>query len=314
VTAPRAMSVEESYRALTETAGVVELERDFVIVSGPQAVEYLQGQLSQDLEALVPGQSALSLLLEPQGKVSAFLRATRTAEDSVLLDFDAGHAETVLGRLRRFKLRTKADIEALEGWRCLALRGPAAGSAAAQSGAVGSAMVTAGFDWPGLTGIDLLGESPVPPDGLPVCDPSAYDALRIECGLPAMGSELDEKTIPEEAGLVSSTISFTKGCFTGQELVARIDSRGSNVPRRLRVVVAASPSAQPTEWSVGAALSVDGSEVGRLTSVAVSPRRGPVGLAYIKRGHDVPFAARLGQDGPELVVSGAPLLTGPEPA
>ena len=305
------LSFEESYQALSAGAGAVELARDFIAVSGPQAVEYLQGQLSQDVESLAPGQSGLSLLLEPQGKISAFLRVTRTGTDSVLLDFDGGHAEAVHDRLRRFKLRTKADIEVLEGWRCLALRGPglalpgagnhpSPGAGEADDGVAGP--VSAGFDWPGLAGVDLLGPAPEAPAGIEGCDPEAYEALRIEAGLPAMGRELDERTIPEETGLVAATVSFTKGCYTGQELVARIDSRGGNVPRRLRGVTAAGS----VELAPGQAVMVAGQEIGRLTSVALSPRRGRVGLAYIKRGNEPPLTAQV-EGGAEVSVVVLPI-------
>ena len=303
------LPLEESYRALISGSAAVELAREFLTVRGPQAVEYLQGQLSQDVENLGLGQSVLSLLLEPQGKISAFLRVTRTGPESMLLDFDAGHRDAVADRLRRFKLRTKADIEVLDNWRCLALRGPglvlpprteppAAG--ASQS----TESVRAAFEWPGLTGVDLLGPDPEAPAGTELCDPAAYEARRIESGLPVMGRELDERTIPEETGLVAAAVSFTKGCYTGQELVARIDSRGGNVPRRLRGVISTEASGP---LAVGQPVLHEGKEIGRLTSVAVSPLRGWVGLAYIKRGNEPPLTARIDQDGPEVTVVGLPM-------
>src|SRR6185312_2912368 len=143
------------------------------------------------------------------------------------------------------------------------------------------------------------------PAGLEVCDPAAYEVMRIEAGLAAMGRELEERTIPEETGLVAATVSFTKGCYTGQELVARIDSRGGNVPRRLRGVVAASDG--PTAMAVGQAVTVGGQEIGRLTSVAVSPTRGAVALAYIKRGNQPPVRAQLDGDGPDVTVVALPI-------
>ncbi|HVA43025.1 MAG TPA: hypothetical protein VNF50_06040 [Acidimicrobiales bacterium] len=311
----------EDYRALRHDAGVIDLARDFIRVSGPQAVEYLQGQLSQDLDSLAVGDSALSLILEPQGKVSAFIRVTRAGGDEMVLDFEAGFGEAVRARLQRFKLRTKADIEVLEDWRCLAVRGPRATATWASAGAGAAAGLRSAFPWPGLEGVDLLGPAPVAPEGVRVCSPGAYEILRIEAGLPLMGAELDERTIPEESGAVEATVSFTKGCFTGQELVARIDSRGGNVPRRLRGVVQvgagagganpgaaiAAAAAPGGPFTVGAAVTVEGAEVGRLTSVAVSPELGPVALAYIKRGHEVPFRAQLGPEERAVEVRALPL-------
>lgn len=293
------LDLAPSYRALTSAAGAFELHRDFVSVRGPQAREYLQGQLSQDIDALGVGLSALSLLLEPQGRISAFLRITRMEEDAFVLDTDAGFGPAVITRLNRFKLRTKADIETLDAWRCLAVRGPEA-ERAVISGLtdVAGTELRAAFTWPGLEGIDLIGPDPRAPDDVPRCSPGAYDALRIEAGLPAMGRELEEKTIPEEAGVVAAAVSFTKGCYTGQELVARIDSRGANVPRRLRGVIALDESAS-APIRVGATLHIGDSEAGTVTSSAVSPALGPVALAYVKRAHAVP--ARATVDGAEPI-------------
>ena len=108
-----------------------------------------------------------------------------------------------------------------------------------------------------------------------------------------MGAELTEKTIPAEAGIVARTVSFTKGCFTGQELVARIDSRGGNVPRHLRGVVV--DEATPP---VGASLIVGDREVGTLTSVAPGPAGvGVVALAYVRRDVDPPAGVEVRWEG-----------------
>src|SRR5579862_3131885 len=113
------------YAALTEGTGWVELARDVVRVSGPDAVSYLQGQMSQDIEGLAPGGSAWSLVLQPQGKIDAWVRVTRVGTDEALLDIDGGFGAALLARLQRFKLRTKADLEPL-AWRCIAVRGAGA--------------------------------------------------------------------------------------------------------------------------------------------------------------------------------------------
>jgi folate-binding protein YgfZ len=265
---------DADYAVLRTEVGAVELPRDVVRACGPDTLSFLQGQLSQDV-ALPAGGSAWTFLLQPQGKVVALLRATRTGDDEFLLDTDAGWGQAVLERLQRYKLRVRCDLESLD-WRCTALRGPRAHDV----DPAGGAAVVAPADWPGLAGVDLLGPSPHAPAGVRMCSREAYEAVRIEAGVPAMGAELDERTIPAEAGVVPQTVSFTKGCFTGQELVARIDSRGGNVPRHLRGVLVTGAAAPP----VGAALRHGEREVGALTSVAVSPGRGgPVGLAYVGR-------------------------------
>ena len=123
-----------------------------------------------------------------------------------------------------------------------------------------------------------------PPD-VRACALDAYEAVRIEAGIPAMGRELDERTIPAEAGVVEQSVSFTKGCYTGQELVARIDSRGGNVPRRLRGLVVMSEVVPPS----GAKVRFENKDAGELTSVAESlDRQAPVALAYVGRAVSPP--------------------------
>jgi folate-binding protein YgfZ len=254
--------------------GACRLARDVVRVGGPDAVDYLQGQLSQDVAGLVVGEASFSFLLQPQGKVDAFLRVTRVDDEELVLDLDAGWGDAVVARLRRFLLRTKAEIEPVD-WSVVAVRGvvpePPPGAWALPP------------ETPGVPGADLLGESVAPPAGLPELDPVAYEVLRIRAGVPRMGAELDESTIPAATGAVERAVSFTKGCYTGQELVARIDARGDRVPTRLRGLVAAGP------LEVGAAVTRDGRDVGRVTSAA-----GGVALAYVRREVEPPADVEVG--------------------
>ncbi|MGI8984234.1 MAG: YgfZ/GcvT domain-containing protein [Acidimicrobiales bacterium] len=276
-------SLSEEYRAFREAAGAVELPRDFVRAAGPDVFPFLQGQLSQDLAGLTAGASTWALLLQPQGKVTALLRVLRVAEEEFVLETDAGYGPAVIERLNRFRLRVKADLDPL-AWRCVAVRGPKAHELVPEG-------VVA--DWPGLPGRDLVGESPPVPAGVAMCGPDAYEAVRIEAGIPVMGRELDEGTIPAEAGVVDRSVSFTKGCYTGQELVARIDSRGGNVARRLRGLVLAGGPAP-----VGATVSTDAKVVGTLTSVAFSPGLGAtVALAYLRRAVEPPADVVVEWDG-----------------
>ena len=230
-------------------------------VRGDDATAYLQGQLSQDIAALAIGATTDTLLLQPDGKLTALLRVTRMDAQGFVLDTDAGFGDTMVARLKKFLLRSKVEIERLE-WRCLALRGESVESAAA---GLRAALAEAGvldlpFEWNGWSGVDLLGPKDVIldpatgplPEGIIPCDRDAAEACRIVSGIPAMGSELTDKTIAAEAGLVERTVSFTKGCYTGQELVARLDSRGNNVPRRLVGVVGGpDPEAPALDWPSG---------------------------------------------------------------
>ena len=272
------------------TVGLVAgpVPRDAVLVTGANAAEYLQGQISQDVDAVAPGASAWSLVLAPQGKVDAWFRLTRGTGGSFVLDVDAGFGETLVARLERFRLRVDVSFERLTGWRMLAVRGPRA--AAAWLDTV-DAEVRAAVDWPGFGGIDLLGPHTAPPPGLPVDGACDLEVARIRAGWPAMGRELTERTIPAEVGgLVESSVSFTKGCYTGQELVARIDSRGGNVPRPVRLLEIIGDG----DVSPGDEIAVDGKAVGTITSAAADPESAvTVALGPVHRRVEPPAAATV---------------------
>jgi folate-binding protein YgfZ len=290
--------------------GAVRTSRDVVWVSGPDAAAYLQGQASQDVATVPVGATTWSFVLQPTGKVEAWVRVTRTEDDRFLLDTDAGAGagEALMTRLRRFLLRTKAEVEAAT-WPCVAVRGPGAeagldGAAAPGAGSAGGLPLRLPTRWPGAEGVDVLGPDVEVPDGVAEAGVDDLESLRIRCGVPAMGRELTDRTIPAEAGqwVVDASVSFTKGCFTGQELVARIDSRGGNVPRHLRAVRAAGG-----ELDVGAALVAGDAEVGALTSVAPHPAGGTVGLAYVGRAVEPP--AEVVARGPSGDVAATVLAT-----
>jgi folate-binding protein YgfZ len=274
------------YELLRQDVGAIWLDRDFIRVHGPDAASFLQGQCSQDLDRLTVGQATWSLVLQPQGKVDALVRILKTADDDFVLDVDSGYGEAVLARLKRFKLRVKAEIEPLE-WRCLALRG-----LNAKADPEEDRFWVVDASWPGLQGVDLVGPAPAVPPGVTIVGPDAAEAVRIEAGIPAMGRELTERTIPAEAGIVDRTVSFTKGCFTGQELVARIDSRGGNVPRHLRGLVMSGTEPVP----VGATLQAGGKQVGTVTSVAARPG-GTIALAYVGRDIEPPADVTVAWEG-----------------
>lgn len=246
----------------------VEAARDVVMVEGPDALTYLHSQLSQDLQPLEVGQAVLSLVLDPTGKVVSLVRVLRSGDHAYVLDVDAGSGDALVERLARFKIRVKADITPVE-WRCLAVRGPGAATAVpARAGAV-----TLPAWWGDGSGVDVLGPDPEPPPGVRAGSADELESARVAAGWPAMGAEITDQTIPAELGdIARMAVSFTKGCYPGQELVERMDSRGSTAPRTLRRLPAGGASA-------GAALTVDGSEVGRVTSVA-----GEWALALVKRG------------------------------
>ncbi|HXP32888.1 MAG TPA: glycine cleavage T C-terminal barrel domain-containing protein [Acidimicrobiales bacterium] len=286
-------SFDQDYEALRHTVGAVALGRDVLRVSGPDAVEYLQGQLSQDVAALDVGESADSLILTPQGKLDALVRVSRHAADELIVDVDAGFGDAVVARMERFKLRVKAVIERLD-WHAVALRGPGAATLATTGGASGDTVLALRFSWNGVEGIDLLGPAPEVPEGVRACSVEAWESVRVEAGIPVMGAELDERTIAAEVDLLERSVSFTKGCYTGQELVARLDARGNRVARHLRGLVVAGPAPRPATVSPGSDIVLDGKVVGSVTSTAWSPALGcPVALGYVHRAVPVPGAVDI---------------------
>jgi tRNA-modifying protein YgfZ len=274
---------------------VTWLDRDVVAVTGPDSASFLQGQISQDVLALDGDIStAWSWVLAPTGKVDALVRVTRISSESWLLDTDGGNADALVNRLQRFKLRTKVDLE-IRPWKVLLIR---FADGRPDLGSPGDS-IEGWHAWPGpwLNGVVRLGSDPAAPRGWPLMSPEDYEAERIVAGMPKVGAELTEKTIPAETGLIELTVSFTKGCYTGQELVARIDSRGGHVARHLRALVLPGSVPAATELIDG-----EGRAAGTLTSVGHSQARGWVGLGYVRRSSEVPGRLRAGLEGPEVEV------------
>jgi folate-binding protein YgfZ len=266
--------------------------RDLLTVSGPEAITWLQGQLSQDVAGLAVGEASWAFVLAPQGKVDGWGRVHRVADDAVAIDVDPGAGEAWTTRLNRFKLRTKADLDLVADAPMLAVRG-----------ARPDGSLPAG--WPGIEGGDLVGDAATDEaldallaEGAVEVDAAGIEAGRIRSGVPRWGSEIDDETIPATLGqwVIDASVSFTKGCYTGQELVARIDSRGGNVPRRLVVVSGAAPMA------VGDEVVVADDAVATITSAAPDGERW-VGLAFAKRSVEVPASGSIGGAAVELAPS-----------
>ncbi len=268
------------------------------------------------------GAAVDGLLLEPDGKLCALLRVTRTGEETFVLDVEAGFGEAVAARLRRFLLRSKVELEHLD-WSCRSLRGTdiAAAVAPLASPLRGEGVWTLPFSWNGWSGVDLLGPGAAVVNDLVVelvhelaaglgvqvieCGAEAVEACRIASGIPAMGAELTGRTIAAEADLVGRTVSFTKGCYTGQELVARIDARGSNVARRLVGLVDPGGPLEGTAGALVTGMTLHAGDppaedaatgdkvVGTVTSAAWSTELGSwIALAYLHRSVSVPGPVR----------------------
>jgi folate-binding protein YgfZ len=255
-------------------AGVVE-------VHGPDTFSFLQSLVSQDLDGLADGESARSLLLQPQGKLTAVFRLLRVDAEHALLVTDEGFGAALADGLRRFRIRVKAEIDDLsDEWSVLSVRADGGDEEELPAGV---------HALPAVGGVDLVGPADAVREerdrrvaaGAVLGDSAAYERARIEAGVPRQGVDIDERTIPQEAFLELDAVSFTKGCFLGQELVCRIDTRG-HVNRYLRRL--AVRGAVP---DVGAQVVVGDREVGVVTSVAASGADA-VALAMVRREVEPP--------------------------
>jgi tRNA-modifying protein YgfZ len=238
--------------SVTFRAAVVRRPRAFVRVSGPDAEDYLQRMVSNDVAALGAGDACEALLLTAKARVIAPLRVVRRAPEDFLLLTEPELGETVRAQLLRTRFAAKVEIEPEEH-----------------------------ESWLVLGGDEVLDARP---EGEEASEED-FERWRIESGIPRWGREIDDRVLPAEAGLTETHVSFTKGCYPGQEPIARQHYRGK-LNRRLRVLELegdASP-AHDTEISYG------GKVVGRVTS-AVRGRA----LAYVRV--EVPEDAELGVDG-----------------
>ncbi len=250
---------------------------------GSDTEVFLQGQLSQDVSALSDNESAWSFLLNPDGKLVVWLRVTRLEKDQYLLDMEEGWGQTALERLERFKIRVKCDIEVIQ-LQIVSVLGEGANrliEASTSAGIINDA------DWPMLEGFELLGDFSTAPEGCEIGTEDEYECLRISNGIPRMGTELTEGMIPGETNLVPRSVSFTKGCYTGQELIARIDSRGNKVPKNLCRIIA------NENFPTGAEIKGHEGTVGIVTSSAYSVE-GAIGLGYVSRSFGIPGKATIG--------------------
>jgi folate-binding protein YgfZ len=243
-------------------------------VNGPDAAAYLNRMVSNDVEALEVGGSCEALLLTPKARIVAPLVVWRRREDDFLLLTEPAAGERVLRELLRSRFAAKCDI-ALEEHRSVLVLG--------SSDARG--IPTRDY---GLPAVELIDADA--PDGAEVVAEEELERLRILARTPRLGRELDDRVMPAEAGLDERAVSFTKGCYPGQEPVARLHYRG-HPNRGLRVLALESGELPPYD----AELMLDGKVVGRLTSAAPDPEHGIVALAYVRR--EVPAAAVLELEG-----------------
>ncbi len=243
-------------------AGVVTAE-------GPDAERFLQSVLSQDVTGMVAGESRRSLVLTPKARVVAVVRVTALAPGRFLLDTESVAAAGLARVLARFRFAAKVTLAADAGWHVVGVAGRRAVEIvrAAVDGDLVAVETDAYGSGPGRSGIDVICPGidgvveRIVAGGAAEVPASLLEALRVSAGTPRSGFEADEQVMPAEAGLVDGYISFTKGCYPGQEPVARLHHRG-HANRTLRGILFRH------EPSTGVPVILGEREVGRLTSVA----------------------------------------------
>jgi folate-binding protein YgfZ len=283
------------YRTITQACGLFDRsDRGKLALTGSDARGFLQGQVTNDVEALPVGRGCYAAFLTPKGKMLGDLRILAT-EDELLLDTERVALQGLFNMIRRFSIGYDVELHK-RTLECglLSLIGPGA-AAAAGAGDLGSdENAHAVIEVPGVglrarairtdVGIDLLCDagdvdalrSALEDAGAVAVSEAAVECLRVERGRPRYGVDLDDSVIPQEAGLNERAVSFTKGCYVGQETVARLFYRGKP-NRQLRGLRLSAPACPGDE------LSFEGRVVGALASVAGSPRFGPIGLALVRR-------------------------------
>jgi folate-binding protein YgfZ len=253
----------------------VVLDRLFLRAAGPDAVGYLQSMVSNDVAAIAPGGGCYALLLTPKARIVADLELFRVGEELIAACAPPLRDE-VLATLLRSRFRAKVELaprDAALVW------GDGEGALATLATPAGP--------------LHLLAEEPAERG-----DPAAWEVARVEAGLPAYGSEFDASSMPAEAGLVERAVSFSKGCYPGQEPVARLHYRG-HANRGLRGLAFEDGLAEP-----GAEVAAGGRAVGRVTTAVESPQHGPIALAILRREVE---------DGQRVLAGGRPATVRPLP-
>jgi len=312
------------YHTITHGAAIGSVEpRQPVAVAGTDRASFLHGLLTNDIKSLTPGTGCYAAWLTPQGRMLTDMHVLQSAS-MILLDLPADSAAATLSRLERFLFSEDVQLQSLAGsltgvW----VHGPAAANVLTQVFVSASGL----RDWPdyrheqmeyqgepaSVARIDQLGVpgycvyleasressfiAALEHAGAARVDAASLDAARIEAGYPVFGRDMTEDTIPLEAGIEHRAISFSKGCYVGQEVIIRVMHRGhGRVARRLVGLGFGEAEVPP-----GAVLHAGDREIGKVTSAARSPVSGTVALGYVHRDFTAPGTAV------EARVDGAPV-------
>lgn len=311
------VELDAAYRILTEEAGsVARTSLGFVAVTGADAIEFLQGQLSNDLESLEPGNGTYAALLDRKAHIVADCRAVVVDRERVLLIAEAPAALALASHLETYRIGREVEVVDLSTERSLvSLIGPAARAlldvaetgreySNSEASIEGIECMTLGTP----EGVDLICaetdrirlEEALHAKGFVEVPERAAEIIRIELGIPRFGFELDHTLMPAEAGIVERAINFEKGCYLGQEPVARLHYKGR--PNRLLRGLRAS---RPIER--GQRIHGRDRDLGEVSSACISPALGAIGLAVIRREAEPGETVLIGEDEVEAEVVELPL-------
>jgi folate-binding protein YgfZ len=281
-------------------------------LTGPDRVRYLNAIVSNDVQSLGENQGTLALLLDPRGHILAELEIYARQDDLLVLSH-ASVRDRTMATLDKYIIMDDVDLEdATDRLASVAVEGSRAGFVLSQA----TGLSLHGFsEFAGekseIGGIEcyIVRRSHFGAPGFQVLAPAehldllwqtlfgmvdaahgtrigmrALNALRLEAGIPWFPLDFDDSVIPHEAGLENTHLSFTKGCYTGQEIVERVRSRGHVNRRRVRLTFSTSDSPP-----AGTKLTANGADVGHVTSSAFSPAAGTaIGMGYLRREHTIP--------------------------
>ena len=312
--------VASQYGTLREGAGLLDRsDRGKLDVLGPDAAEYLQGQVTNDIEALAPGTGCYAALLNVKGRVLADLRILVRARDELWLDTERSALEVLRSNLEIYKIGRDVELRDRTGDRAiLSLIGPSADELLPGVPDSGHSFIGSELDGAEVLvvrtdlGLDVITAADdrdavfatLESRGAAEVSEKAAEIVRIESGRPRHGVDMTDANLPAEAGLEERAVSFTKGCYVGQEPVARMHHRG-HPNRRLRGLVLSAPV------SPGEPVRSGDKEVGSVTSSCLSPALGPIALSIIRREVEAGDPVLVGSSGIRATVVELPFSQEP---
>jgi folate-binding protein YgfZ len=286
------VALDGQYRALREEAGYLPRTRSALIVRGLDAAEYLQGQLTNDIEALERERGCYAALLDRKGHLQSDMRVLRLENDEIWIDLEPGPAPAVLKHLSTYSIGRDVEVEDVsDRWAISSLIGPRAGVLAGFEG-LGPEHAQRFREWDGTdvlavatdVGLDLVTRADraasmaqlIESAGGVGVSESAAEIIRVESGRPRFGLDMGPESMPAEAGITERAVDFEKGCYIGQEPVARLHYRGkpNRTLRGLRL-------SDPAEH--GDSLLLGERKVGSVGTACLSPALGPIALAIVRR-------------------------------